>query len=563
MTARIILVRRLFLIGLGILVLRLVLLQLVHGATYRRLAEQNRLRLVPEPAPRGLILDRAGRRLATNRTVFRVAVVPQELEDRTLFGRLGPLVNRPSGELERRFNEHKTLPFLPATVVSHVPKPVALRIEEERVHLPGVLVEPIITRQYPLGSVAAQLLGYVGQPSPEGFSTLKHYGVRPQDLVGRAGIEQELDAYLRGRSGGSLVEVDHRARQIRMVGYRQPVPGEPVGLTIDAALSALIEHQFGQAPGACVVLRPQTGELLAMVSIPGFEPEVFATQDHVSLRKLLADPQAPFMNRATHGTYLPGSTVKLVTTMTALEHRLITPATTFECPGYLTIGNRRFHCWNRDGHGPVALREALMVSCNVYFMQVGRQLGLAKLRAGFTSVGFGRRTGWPFEEESGWLPGGRRFSEGEVALLAIGQSEILVTPLQAAVMVSAIANGGWVVEPWVVKTIGKHAVARSHLFPLGWSAESLAVVREGMEAAVNEPQGTGIRAHSTKVRIAGKTGTAQTHIPGRPHGWFLGFCPAKDPAAAIAIVTEHGGSGGELPATIAKAICESIATQSL
>jgi penicillin-binding protein 2 len=544
-----------------VLALRLAFLQLLHGGTYRRLAEQNRLRLVPQLAPRGLILDRQGRPLAANRIVFRLAAVPQDLPALPVWARLGPLVNVAPRELERRFNEQRTLPFLPATLVSRVSKSVALRVEEERVRLPGVLIEPVTVRQYPVGPAAAHLIGYLSQPSPEAFPVLKQYGVRPKDLVGRAGIEQALDAYLRGQSGGSLVEVDHQARQIRVVGHREPIPGQSITLTIDAALSALIGQRFGEATGACVVLRPQTGEALAMVSVPGFEPEFFATQDAVRIQRLFADPGAPLLSRATNGAYLPGSIVKPVTAMTALEHRLISPATTVTCPGYLAIGNRRFHCWNRDGHGTVTLHEALMLSCNVYFMQIGRRLGLDRLRAGFSSAGFGRRTGWPMGEQSGRLPFGRRLSEGEVALLAMGQGEILVTPLQAAAMASAIANGGWLMEPWVVKTVAGHAAARSHGVALGWSDEHLSVVRAGMAAVVNAPQGTGARASSAQVRIAGKTGTAQTNLPGRPHGWFVGFCPAEDPLAAIAIVAEHGGSGGELPAAMAKAICEYVVAQ--
>lgn len=583
MATRLIILRRFVLVGLGILVLRLGYLQLWQGQTYRQLAEKNRLRLIPQSAPRGLILDRAGRRLATSRTVFRVAAVPQDLpadapraprgarragvlqeethERSSVFARLGSLVNLPAPALEEQFNTARTLPFLPATLVSRIPKTVALRIEEERVHLPGILVESVVTRHYPLGSVAAHLLGYVGKPSAEAFPVLKQYGVRPQDLVGRAALEQELDAYLRGRAGGSLIEVNHRGRQVRVLGYREPIPGEPVVLTIDAHLQALIEQQFGQQPGACVVLQPKTGEVLAMVSIPSFEPEAFATQDQPTIQHLLGDPNAPLMNRATLGVYLPGSIAKLVTAMTALEHQVITPTTPLECRGQLVLGDRAFHCWNRDGHGVLTLRDALTVSCNVYFMQVGRRVGLERLRAGLSSVGFGRPTGWRLQEQPGFLPGDRRLSEGEVALLSIGQGGILVTPLQVAIMVSAIANQGWLVEPWVVKTVGEHSMVHSHLVPLGWSAKSLAEVQRGMLAVVNDPQGTGIRAHSEHVRIAGKTGTAQTHLPGRSHGWFVGFCPAENPIAAMAIVAEYGGSGGEVPATIGKAICEYLTTQ--
>jgi len=554
-------------------------LQLLRGVTYRELAEQNRLRLIPETAPRGLIFDRAGEELATNRVAFEVAVVPQHLTMdaspgmrrlggkgqrpgspealRAVLASLSPLVERSVEELEARFHQSYSRPFLPVTLVSPLSKATVLRIEEERLRLPGVFVESVMTRHYPLGSTASHLLGYLGKSPPETFYVLKQYGVQPHDLVGRAGLEGVFDDVLRGQSGGSLVEVDHRGRQIRILGYRQPSPGEPAVLTIDARLQALIEQYFAGQPGACVVLDPNTGELLAMVSVPSFNPAVFAKKDQQAIRALLADVNGrPLLNRATSGLYTPGSTVKLLTALTALEEGVITSETAITCPGFLTIGDRRFHCWNRDGHGSLRLREALRSSCNVYFMQVGRRLGLQKLRHGFAKAGFGRRTGWLLEEQPGTLPGGRRFSEGEVALLAMGQGEILITPLQAAVMASAIANQGWLVKPWVVKTISGRPVDPPHPVHLDWLARHLATVREGMVAVVNDLEGTGILAHSDRVQVAGKTGSAQTHIPGRTHGWFVGFCPADEPLAAMAIVAEYGGAGGELPASMARAICE-------
>ena len=550
------------LVGFGILVLRLGYLQLLRGGAYRQLADRNCLRLVSEPAPRGLILDRDGHVLATNRRVFRVGAIPQEAKDRPgLFAMLSPLVGVAVEELEFRFQDQRSKPFLPATLVRQVSKPVALRVEEARLRLPGIVVESPVGRRYPRGSVAAHLLGHVGQPSSEVFPTLKQYGVQPQDLVGRAGLELELDAYLRGQPGGSMIEVDSLARQVQVMGHREPIPGKPVTLTIDADLSALIEKEFGSQPGAAVVLKPQTGEVLAMVSSPSFSPEAFAAQDSMLVQALLDDDKrSPLMNRATNGAYLPGSIVKIVTAATALEHGVVTRQTTFQCNGHLTIGNRDFHCWNRDGHGPIRVREALMGSCNVYFMEVGRRLGLERLRAGMMGVGFGKPTGWILGDQPGHLPVSHRLSEGEVALLAIGQGQILITPLQAAVMVSAVANRGWLVEPWVVSQIEDHRLARPPLRPVGWSRETIATVLDGMNAVVNDPNGgTGIRAHSDLIHIVGKTGTAQTGIPGKTHGWFIGFCPPEEPLAAMAIVAEHGGSGGELPAMIGKAVCEYLA----
>lgn len=545
--------------ALGLLMIRLIDLQVIRGGHYRLLAEQNRLRLVPEQAPRGLILDRRARVLASNQTVFRVAIVPQEVQDLpAVLARVSEFVHRSPDVLLREFKKERSLAFIPATIVRRVPKEVALRIEEERWRLPGLFVQAETIRHYPLGSTAAHLLGYLSQPTPEELPVLKQYGVRPKHLVGRRGLEQRLDDALRGRSGGLMVEVNHRARQVRMLGRREPQAGTPVVLTIDAQLQSLIEQAFGVQPGAAVVLDPQTGEVLAMASVPAFSPETFTASDAQTITWLFNDAQSPMMNRASVGAYQPGSIIKVVTAGAALEERLITSQTTITCAGGMPLGDRIFHCWNRDGHGPMMLSDALMQSCNVYFMQAGRRLGLARLRGAMEQAGLSRKTGWALEEQGGHLPT-RRLTQGEVALLAIGQGEVSLTPLQAAVMVSVFANKGWLVQPWVVRRIGDRDAQHISRRRLPWSLSTLEAVRRGMQEVVQNEYGTGHRAATPSITIAGKTGTAQTGLPGRTHAWFIGFCPIEQPRAAMAILAEYGGSGGELPAEIAKTICEYVA----
>ena len=558
---RVVRLRMLLGLAFAVLVLRLIHLQIIQGATYRRLAEQNRLRVIDEPAPRGLILDRRGRILASNHTIFRVAIVPQELEDLSaVLGRVGGLLHLTPESLEQTLSKERSLAFVPATIVSRVPKDMALRLEEERWQLPGLLVKAETIRHYPNGSSAAHVLGYLNQPTADELPLLKQYGIRPKHLIGRRGIERVLDQALRGHAGGVLVEVNHRARQVRIAGHREPETGARVVLTIDAQLQSLIEQAFGTQPGACVVLDPKTGEILALVSNPMFSPEAFTLGDAKAVRGFLDSPDSPMMNRAAEGTYAPGSIAKLVTAAAALESKVITPATTFTCPGSIRIGDRVFHCWNHDGHGPLNLSEALMQSCNVYFMQVALKLGAARLRGAMEAVGFSHRVGWPLEERSGELPPPYLMA-GDLGLLGIGQGRILITPLQAAVMVSIFANKGWRLEPTIIQSVSGQPLAhRPSRHRVGWSAETIEAVRTGMRAVVREPAGTGHRAFSPIVSIAAKTGTAQTHIPGRTHGWFVGFCPVEEPRAAIAIVAEHGGSGGDLPAEIGRTICEYLAT---
>lgn len=550
------------LVCIGFLVLRLAQLQLVRGSYYRELAEKNRLRVVPETAARGVIVDRAGRVLASNQTVFRVSIVPQEVEDlRGLLNAIGQITQKNPAYLQKQYDKEHSLSFVPAPILPQVPKSVALRLEEERWHLPGLLIESQTIRHYPMGSCAAQLLGYLSQPTPEEFSLLKTYGVRPKELVGRSGIEQLLDDDLRGNSGGLVIEVNHRGRQVRMVGRREPQPGERVALTIDAQLESLIQDTFADQKGASVVLDPETGAVLAMVSNPSFTPESFVTGEASAVKGFLSNPNHPLVNRAV-SAYQPGSIAKLVTGSAGLDQNVLTPATSVVCGGGMTIGDRRIHCWNRDGHGPMILSEALMQSCNVYFMQTARWLGRDRLRAAYEQAGFAHKTGWVLDEQSGHLPK-RRLTEGELAMLGIGQGEILVTVLQAAVLASIFANRGWVVHPWVIQAIGTHVMDHPPArHPVGWSQDTINAIRFGMEEVVRQPAGTGHRASSPNITIAGKTGTAQTHILGETHGWFVGFCPVDKPKAAFAVIWEHGGSGGELPSEVARTICEyvSVAT---
>ena len=545
-------------LALGVLTLRLIHLQIIRGAAYRQLAEQNRMRLVPEQAPRGLIVDRRGRLLASNQTVFRVAIVPQELEDvQSVLAKIGSLVRRPTDALQREYKKERSLAFIPATIVSRVPKDVAIRLEEERWHLPGLLVKPEVVRHYPGGSNAAHVLGHLSQPTAEELPKLKPYGVRPQHLVGRMGLERLLDSELRGRPGGLMVEVNHRARQVREMGRREPERGQRVELTLDAPLQSLIEQALGEQAGAAVVLDPATGEVLAMVSRPTFSPESFAVSDSAAVTDYMNSPGLPMLNRAAVGEYQPGSIVKLVIAAAALEAGVITPSTTITCPGSLTIGDRTIHCWNRDGHGPLALREALRESCNVYFMKVARRLGAPRILENMALIGYGHKTGWALEEAAGHLPS-RRLTEGEVALLGIGQGEILVTVLQAARVAATFANGGTLVQPSILRRVGERVIAPPPGHRVRWSTATIDAVRAGMFAVVNDPDATGMFAKSRLVQIAGKTGTAQTNVEGKNHGWFIGYCPADRPTVAFAILAEHGGAGGELPADIGKTLCEYV-----
>lgn len=548
---------------LAVVVARLGYLQIFQAGHYRALSDRNRIRYVPEPAPRGLIYDRKGRVIASNQTLFQAAIVPQESDDLDyLLNQVGMVLGESFETLRKRFRRNRGYSFVSAPVTRHLDKDKALALEEERWRLPGLIVQPVIARRYPFGKEVSHVLGYLSKPKPGEVERLKAYGVLPQYMVGRTGIEQLYDSILRGSPGDQVVEVNHRGHRQRILRERKAVPGRSIKLTVDASLQSLIATIFQDHPGACVVLDPRTGEVLAMVSNPSFDPEAFAVSDSEKIRGYLADENLPLLNRATYGVYPPGSIAKIIVASAALEEGMITKHTKINCEGHMRIGDRIIHCWYRDGHGYLELVEAIRYSCNVYFMRVGCWLGLEKLLSVYTRVGFSQATGWPLGERVGSLPT-RRLSQGEVAMLSIGQGPIDVTPLQVAMMISMFANNGWIIQPWIVQEIdGKPITKQANRYRIGWDQEIFRTIREGLKGVVNDFEGTGHRAFTEEVEIAGKTGTAQTHKPNLNHGWFAGFCPADEPRAAFAIVAEYGGSGGDLPAQVGRAVCEYISATS-
>lgn len=547
------------------MVLNLARLQVVRGPAYQRLAEQNHLRLVPSSAPRGRILDRTGLALADNRAALQVVIVPQETNrlDATL-AELGRLLDRPPESLRRAYQAGRTLPFAPVVVAADVPRETAMVIEERRQQLPGVFIQPQALRTYPEGAAAAHLVGYIGDIDARELESLEEYGYRRRDEVGKAGLERQYDAYLRGEPGGAMVEVDHRGRFVRLRGVREAAPGRDIHLTINAWLQRQASQLLGQARGACVILDPRSGEVLALASAPSFDPNVFLQNDPAPKRAVLAAEGSPMLQRAA-AAFTPGSIFKIVTAVAALESGHITPATSVVCRGALTLGRDAMGCWKKDGHGPEDLRLALTHSCNVYFGQAGLWTGPALLHAWATDFGLGRPTGIELPgEQAGNVPGpawwsGRRWFAGDTAHLAIGQGGLLITPLQIAVMLAAVANGGWIVRPHVVASIGDVRVAAPALRSLPVAPQTWAVIREGLADVINAPDGTGRHARSMRIRIAGKTGTAQTSLPGRPHGWFAGYAPADDPQLVVVVVLEYGGSGGERPSDIARQLFEAWA----
>lgn len=546
-------------------------LQVLRGRYYRELAENNRIRTLPIAAPRGTLLDRHGHILVENRPSFNVILQPDLLQnaDETV-ARLAELLQ--TGEAQIRERLAKRVPLRPVVVKADASMADVAAIEARRLELPEARVDVIPLRSYPLAKAAAHALGRVGEVTDRQLQTAEFTALNPGDLVGQAGVELQHNKSLMGRDGKRRVVVNSRGMEVAEAEREPAAPGPSLTLTLDAELQKTMDEAFGSLSGSAVALDPNTGEVLAMTSVPSYDPNEFATGMEASLwSRLSTDPGTPLMNRVIQGQYAPGSVFKIVLAVAALEEGLITPATTFYCPGYLSIYNTVFRCSKPAGHGVVDLQKALTHSCNVFFYQVGVRLEIERIAAYARRLGLGAPTGIDLPHEAaGLIPDSawklrkekQPWYAGETVSVAIGQGQVTVTPLQLARLVSAIANGGRLVRPHLVKAGGEGAAREPAPVDLGLKPSTLERVQAGLYGVVNAP-GTGWRARLPDVAVAGKTGTAQVVSHARltrgaptqailPHGWFVAFAPVDKPRIALVVLAEHAGSGGEGAAPLAR-----------
>jgi penicillin-binding protein 2 len=550
-----------------LLVIQFWNLQVIRARHFREMAENNRYRQVTLAAPRGALLDREGRVLVGNRPSFNVVLVPEHAVDLDrVVSRLARTLGMGEAAIRERLARRQ--PYRPVVVKTDAPLADVAALEARQLELPEVSVEVVPLRSYPLASAAAHALGRVGEITERQLELPGNEGVAPGSLVGQAGIESEYNRQLMGQDGFRRVIVNSRGAEVREAERQPPRDGPSLTLSIDASLQETMEKAFEGRAGSAVALDPRTGEVLAMTSTPAYDPNEFTTGiDAASWASLASDPRTPLMNKVIQGTYSPGSTFKLVVATAALEEGVITPATTFFCPGYLAVYNTVFHCHIARGHGLMDLRRAIANSCNVYFYNVGIRLEIARLAKWAKLMGLSRPTGIDLPHEgSGLMPSPewkmRLFNTpwyaGETVSVAIGQGQVSVTPLQMARLVSIIANGGYLVYPHLARTAKVPPPV-----PLGIHPATIAAVREGMRAVVAE--GTGWRARVPGIDVCGKTGSAQVVAKARlekspnafemqPHGWFVGFAPCDDPKIALAVLVEHGRAGGEAAAPVARQI---------
>ncbi|MEK6639076.1 MAG: penicillin-binding protein 2 [Nitrospirota bacterium] len=579
--------RRLIILRVGLLLvvallgLQLWNLQIREGPYYRDLSDNNRTRsVIMEPA-RGLIYDRNGVLLANNVPSFTLYVSLEDVTDREgLIRQLTNLLGLDEALIRKKLAARGSKQ-LPRKVKDRLTLREATLIESHRLDLPGVMVQVESQRNYPGGTTASHLLGYVGEVSPEQLEKPEFSELHQGSVVGQYGVEKFFDRLMRGQAGQKSIEVDAIGHEKRTVVVEQPHAGDNLYLTIDVRLQKVAENLLGEESGAIVALDPRTGDVLAMASRPGFDPNILSRElTPKQWAEIVQDEGRPLNNRASQGQYPPGSVYKVMMAAAALETKTVTPSTTIFCNGGYQFGRRLYHDWKAGGHGSVDLRHALVQSCDVYFYTVGQRMGIETMASFAHQFGLGEETGIELPSErigivpseawkrkaknEPWLP-------GETISASIGQGYVNVTPLQMASLIGTVANDGAMFRPRLVQAVMDRATGELQRRPavlkrtLNLRPGILPVIKEALAGVVKE--GTATKAQSALVTIAGKTGTAQMtalrtgpekDIPKkfRDHAWFVAFAPVEAPTIAVAVLGEHMGHGGSASAPLAKELIE-------
>lgn len=567
----------------GALAARLYTLQILQSERYRLMSDDNQFNFLLVPPSRGRILDRFGEPVAENRDSYRVLIVPEQAGDlEATLDRLGELVPISDRERERILTAASRAPgFRPVTALEDLDWGAFSAVNLRAPDLAGVIPNVAEIRHYPTGPAFSHVIGYVQPPTEEDAGDdplMRHPGFR----IGRAGVEAAREDTLRGDAGSLKVEVNAYGRVIRELPDQSvpQTPGEDVTLTLDAQLQAFAYERLTGESAAAVAMDVETGDLLALVSTPGFDPNLFVTGiSNTAFQALQNNERRPLFNKALQGTYPPASTFKAITALAALEAGLVRPTERVPCRGWIELGDRRFHCWRREGHGSVNMHDAVKTSCDVYFYEISRRLGIDRIHDMALRFGLGPapdigiagvRDGLVPNEQWKRARYGQAWSQGETLITGIGQGFLLTSPLHLAVMTARLASGR-AVQPRLYRD------ASAPLAPMiGVSQENLDIIHRGLRGVVHEPGGTSYWSLGglgvDGVEMAGKTGTAQVFriteaeraagvrtqddLPWRlrDHGMFVCYAPADRPRYAVATVVEHGGGGSRAAARPARDI---------
>ncbi|MCH2265252.1 MAG: penicillin-binding protein 2 [SAR324 cluster bacterium] len=562
----------------SLLASRLWYLQIIEGQKYTEFSQGNRIRLVPEPALRGIIYDRNGVILAENRPAYQLHLIREDTPDLEItLGNVSQALSLSYPALKEKIVEnHGLAQFKPIILEEDLDYEKAMYLETFQDDFPGVSIVVQPRRFYPYNNLAAHLIGYVGIVQ-EDWKELPEEKRSSSQIVGHSGIELLENDRMIGLDGGWQAEVDHMGRELQVLGKPVPsVPGENISLNLDIRLQKVATEAMQGESGAVIVMNPKTGEILALASFPDFDPNLFSGGiDQKSWNSLLANPEHPLENKAIQGLYAPGSIFKVVTAYAGLDLGVLTPETERVCNGYYFIKGRSdpFKCWKEGGHGRVKLIDAIKGSCNVYFYNAGMSVGVDAIHKYASLFGLGKLTGVGLQnEKAGLIPNTkwkkRIFNEpwylGETPSTAIGQGFITTTPLQVINMINILANDGMWMPPRIFK---EQEGVRPEQIPL--KKKYLSLIREGMVAVVNSEGGTAKKVQFEEFTVAGKTATSQVISNEtletlddeaksskifQNHAWFVAFGPAEDPEISVLALVEHGGGGSKAAAPVVRKI---------
>lgn len=560
-------------LAFAVITARLWHLQIVKGRDFKKLSYENRLRIEKVIAPRGIIYDRNGKPLVKNSPYYSVSLIPEMMEGADL-GRVADLLGIDMEEIQRVIGQWEDS-SVPIKLKDGLSFEEVAHIEARLSDYPALGIEVEQTRHYLYGKVGAHLIGYLGKLNPEQVNKEDFRDVPRQALIGQWGVEKMYDSTLRGTPGRRIIEVDALGRKLRELSLEPPVKGQPLYLSIDLELQKKAEEAFGDRTGALVALRPATGEVLGLVSLPSFDPNLFSRgigyEDWLRLSRSM---RYPMLNRALQSQYPPGSTFKIVTAIAALESGAMTPEDKVTCKGSMSLGRWSFGCWKKGGHGTLSMHRAIVESCDVYFYTAGLKAGIDNIAKYARALGLGAPAGVGLvTEKPGLIPDtewkkrvkNEPWYPGETLNVSIGQGFVLTTPVQLARMISAVANGGYLHDLKLTRTDDLPE-------PVGMVSlkeETFGVLKDALMGVVQEQHGTGSPARSGKVDISGKTGTSQViakrnkdvdeeEVPYRfrDHAWFVAYAPREEPVIALSVFVEHGGHGGAAAAPIARQAIE-------
>ncbi|MBU1153321.1 penicillin-binding protein 2 [bacterium] len=564
-----------FFLILLIIIVRLLYLQILKGDYFYQVSEENRIQLINIPAPRGIIYDHKKVPLVKTGPSFDIMVTQIGLNKKQtmeMAKKLSKILGKKKEEILLLVNKKKALSSMSILVAENVPKETMIKVAEQRINLPGVIIQVSPKRFYVYGELASHLLGYIGEVSEKEIEGSEEGNYKPGDLIGKTGVEKLLDEHLKGEDGGKQVEVDAKGRELRILNYKEPIPGRNVYLTIDFQIQKIAEEAMKDNHGAVVIINSDNGKILTLISKPSFNPNIFTTRlRKEKVNEILNHPYKILMNRAIQAQYSPGSVFKIVVMIAALENNKVNLNYKIRCQGKYYLGNKVFKCWKKEGHGAVSLIEAITKSCNVYFYNLGRMVGINPMVEVAKRFNLGEKTHIILpNEKRGLIPSPKwkkenfkeKWYQGETINMSIGQGYTLVTPIQLACLISGVSNQKVIYQPLIIEKV--ESLDRSKLISyqepvancqLNFKEKTLQILDEGLKKVVKA--GTGWNSNVEGLEIGGKTGTSQ-NPHGEDHAWFVCYTHINGVNLAMGILVEHGGMGGKVAAPIAGEILSKI-----